>query len=161
MPTEFVPDKEIANAITDMLGDTDYPEFAPLRENEVKIESCLMVRTNQEGEDQKPKADPITAKKVSPVEKLFVDADYILIVDNSAWKTANSEQALGAIIHRGLMKIQVEVSEKGGLKMTTRKPDIVEFSETVMRFGSYNQPLLTLKDALATAAKRLANQLHA
>jgi hypothetical protein len=159
MPTEYIQDKEIANAVTDMLGDTEFTEFAPLRDSEVKIESCVCVRTNQEGEDQPPKADPVSLKKVSPVEKVFVDLDYILVVDNSAWKTANTDQAQSAIIHRGLMKIQVEQSEKG-LKLATRKPDIVEFSETVVRFGTYNQPLKTLKEAFTLAAKRLAKELH-
>jgi hypothetical protein len=159
MPTEYAIDKEVSNAVTDMLGDSLYTEFAPLRDNEVKIETCTLVRTNKDGEDMPAKDDPVTLKKVPQVEKLFVDVDYILIVDNSAWKTANSDKAQKAIIHRGLMKILVEPKDEG-VKLATRKPDIVEFTETAMRFGAYNDRLLGFQEATAMASKRIAKELH-
>jgi hypothetical protein len=159
MPTEYTIDKEISNAVVDMLGDGLYTEFAPLRDNEVKIETCAMVRVNKDGEDMPAKDDPVTLKKVPQVEKLFVDVDYILIVDNSAWKTANSEKAQKAIIHRGLMKILVEPND-GGVKLATRKPDIVEFTETAMRFGAYTDKLLTFQEATALASKRVVKELQ-
>ena len=45
MPTEYVEDKGVAEALADMLANENYPELSPLREHEVKIESCLCVRT--------------------------------------------------------------------------------------------------------------------
>lgn len=159
MPSEHVVDKEIANAVVDMLADEQYTEFAPLRDHEVKIETCALVRTNNEGEDMPRKDDPVTLKKVPAMEKLFVDLDYILIVDNSAWKTANSDKAQKAIIHRGLMKIMVEPQE-GGLKLATRKPDIVEFTETALRFGAYTDKLLSFQEATILASKRIAKELQ-
>lgn len=160
MGTEYVIDKEVSNAVTDMLANDEYNEFDPLRNHEIKIEACLCVRLNAEGEDMPPKPEPVALRKISPVDKLFVDVDYILIVDNSTWKTANSDQAQLAIIHRGLMKISVDEIE-GKIKLSTRKPDVVEFSATLVRFGAYKDTLLNLREILSPAAKRLAKELHA
>jgi hypothetical protein len=158
MPTEYIQDKELADAVTDMLADDTYHEFDPIRNHEVKIESCLCVRVDDKGENAAPKPEPATLKKVGAVEKLFVDADYILVVDNSAWVEANEVQK-GAIIHRGLMKINIEAGE-GKIKIGTRKPNIVEFTETVARFGAYNEPLLGFRDAFKLAAKTVAQNLQ-
>lgn len=157
--TEYVKDEELENAATDMLGRLDYTEFNPIREHEVKIEYCMKIRQNKDGENEPCKGDPTTLKKVGQVERLFCDADYILIVDNSAWQSCNSTVQQEAIIHRGLMKINIDTSEKG-IKVTTRKPDIVEFTATVMRFGAYNDPLLNFREAFSLAAKRVAEELQ-
>lgn len=159
MPTEFVIDKEISDAVTDMLAKVEYAEFSAIREHEVRIETCLCVRTNQEGEDMPPKPEPVALKRVPPLERLFVDADYILVVDNSAWKTANTDQAQLAILHRGLMKINIE-NKDGKIKLGTRKPDVVEFSATLVRFGAYTESLLSLREIFTTAGKKLAAGLR-
>jgi hypothetical protein len=155
MPTEFIKDKEISDAVTDMLANLEYSEFAPIRDHEVKIEACLCVRTNQDGEDMPPKPEPVALKRVPPLERLYVDADYILVVDNSAWKTANTDQAQLAILHRGLMKINIENTD-GKIKIGTRKPDVVEFSATLVRFGPYTESLLNLREIFSTAGKKFA-----
>jgi hypothetical protein len=158
MPTEYVEDKEMMDAVTEMLGDPKFTEFNPIREHEVKIDVRSCVRTDKHGENQKAKAEPITLKKVGQAERSIVDTDYILIVDNSAWAESNDVQR-NAIIHRGLMKIDIEAGE-GKIKVGTRKPDVVEFTETIVRFGAYRECILNLRDAMTLASKQVARKMQ-
>lgn len=159
MPTEYVLDKEISNAVTDMLADDSYHEFDAIRNSEIKIEACLCVRTTKEGEDAPCKGEPTALKKVGAMERLFLDADYVLVVDNSAWKTANTDIAQLAMIHRALMAIDV-TEDEGKFKLGKRKPDIVEFAATVGRFGAYKDSLLNLREAFTVSGKLLAENLQ-
>jgi hypothetical protein len=158
MPTEYVEDQEMADAVTDMLGDLSYTEFNPIREHEVKIEVRSCVRTNKDGENVPAKEESAALKKVGPVERSIVDTDYIVIVDNSAWSEANEVQRK-AIIHRGLMKINIEVGESK-IKVGTRKPDVVEFTETIVRFGAYRERILNLREAMTLASKQVAKRMQ-
>lgn len=160
MPTEYSVDAEIEEAMVMMLADTAYPHFAPIREHEVKIKSCILVRTDNNDEDVPCKGDPTKVKKLSAVEKLFVkDTDYILIVNYSAWKEASTDQAQSAILHAGLMKIHVEPTDSG-LKMAVRKPDVVLFSATLEQFGpTYSNQVIELKDIIVGCTKRLAREM--
>jgi hypothetical protein len=158
MPTEYVENQEMADAVTDALGELAYTEFNPIREHEVKIEIRSCVRVDAKGENAKPKDEPIALKKVGEVERSIVDTDYILIVDNSAWEEANETQRK-AIIHRGLMKINIE-AEDGKIKVGTRKPDVVEFTETIMRFGAYRERILNLREAMTLASKQVARKMQ-
>lgn len=158
MPTEYVEDQEMADAVTEMLGELSYTEFNPIREHEVKIEVRSCVRTNKDGENAPAKEEPVALKKVGPVERSIVDTDYIIIVDNSAWAEANEVQR-NALIHRGLMKINIEhVDEK--IKVGTRKPDVVEFTETIVRFGAYRDRILNLREAMTLASKQVARKMQ-
>jgi hypothetical protein len=158
MPTEYVEDAAMSDAVTEMLGELSYTEFNPIREHEVKIEVRSCVRTNKHGENAAPKAEPVALKKIGPIEKSIVDTDYILIVDNSAWEAGNEIQR-NAIIHRGLMKINIEAKE-GKIKVGTRKPNIVEFTETISRFGAYHEPLLNLREVMTLASKQVARKMQ-
>jgi hypothetical protein len=158
MPTEYVVDQEIADAVIAMLGELSYTEFNLIREHEVKIEVRSCVRMDKNGENAKPKTEPVAVKRVSEADKTVVNTDYIFIVDNSAWAEANTLQRQ-AIIHRGLMKIDIEVVE-GKIKIKTRKPNVVEFTETIARFGPYNEPLLTVQEAMTLASKQVAKKLQ-
>lgn len=158
MPTEYVRDQEMQDAVTDMLTKESFAEFNPIREHEVKIEVCSCVRTTKEGENAEAKEEPVMLKKIGPLEKVFVNADYIIVVDNSAWAEANEIQR-NAIIHRGLMKINIEVKE-GKIKVGTRKPNIVEFTETIVRYGTYREPLLNLREAMTLASKQVVRKMQ-
>jgi hypothetical protein len=140
MPTEYVEDKEMMDAVTEMLGDPKFTEFNPIREHEVKIDVRSCVRTDKHGENQKAKAEPITLKKVGQAERSIVDTDYILIVDNSAWAESNAGE--------------------GKIKVGTRKPDVVEFTETIVRFGAYRECILNLRDAMTLASKQVARKMQ-
>lgn len=158
MPTEYVEDQAMSDAVTEMLGELSYTEFNPIREHEVKIEVRSCVRTDKDGGNAEPKAEPIVLKKVGPLERTIVDTDYIIVVDNSAWELANEIQR-NAIIHRGLMKVNIEAGE-GSIKIGTRKPNIVEFTETIVRFGAYHEPLLNLREAMTLASKQVARKMQ-
>lgn len=158
MPTEYVVDQEIADAVTAMLGELHYTEFNLIREHEVKIEVRSCVRVDKNGENAKPKAEPVQVKRVSDADKTVVNTDYIIIVDNSAWVEAN-EIRREAIIHRALMKIDIECGE-GDIKLKTRKPNVVEFTETIARFGAYHETLLNMREAMTLASKQVAKKLQ-
>ena len=159
MPTEYVTDKEISDAVTDMLADDVYNEFDAIRNSEINIDACLCVRTNNEGEEQPCKGEPATLKKVGKLEKVFLDTDYILVVDNTAWKEANSTVAQLAMLHRALMEIDITENE-GKFKLGKRKHDVREFSATIGRFGAYKESLLCLREAFTLSAKQLAENLQ-
>jgi hypothetical protein len=158
MPTEYEQNDEIQTAIVDMLGQEGFADLNPIREHEVKILSALCIRTDKNGEDAECKGDPVTLKKVGAMEKLFVDADYIVVIDRTTWNTA-SEVKQHAIIHRGLSKIDIKVT-KGAIMLGTKKPDIVEFSTTLGHFGAYNEPLLQARDAMLSISKNVAKKLQ-
>lgn len=158
MPTEYVEDQEMTDAVTAMLGELSYTEFNLIREHEVKIEVRSCVRVDKNGENAKPKTEPVAVKRVSDADKTVVNTDYIFIVDNSSWAEANEVQR-DAIIHRGLMKIDIEVVE-GKIKLKTRKPNVVEFTETIVRFGPYHEVLLNMRDAMTLASKQVAKKLQ-
>lgn len=160
MPTEYVQDKGIAEALADMLANQRFHELAPLREHEVKIESCLLVRTNTEGEAVECKGEPIKIVKVSPMLQVFMDVDYIVVVDNHAWSTANSKNKMLAMMFNALLQIDVQPADAGGCKKKKRKPNIVLFRETIAHFGAYDDQLIDLRDAFETGAQRVAEELH-
>jgi hypothetical protein len=158
MATEYVEDAEMTDAVTAMLGELSYTEFNLIREHEVKIEVRSCVRVDKTGENAKPKTEPVAVKRVSDADKTVVNTDYIFIVDNSSWAEANEVQR-DAIIHRGLMKIDIEVVE-GKIKLKTKKPNVVEFTETIVRFGPYHEVLLNMRDAMTLASKQVAKKLQ-
>lgn len=148
----------MADAVTAMLGELSYTEFNPIRDHEVKIEVRSCVRTDKHGQNQPPKDEPVQLKKVGAADRSIVDTDYILIVDNSAWESANGQQR-NAIIHRGLMKIDIEAGE-GKIKLGTKKPNVVEFTETIVRFGPYDDRLLNFREVMTLASKQVVRKLQ-
>jgi hypothetical protein len=156
--TEYTESSELHEALTDMLADPFYTEFNPLREHEVKITSCLRVRHNKDGEDIPPAGDPTTLKKVTELEKLYLDADYIVVIDNYSWNNAKSKLDQNALLHQCLMRIEIEVTEKGILKKT-KKPDVIMFSATAGRFGPLDDKQINLREMLTLGAKEAAKRL--
>lgn len=169
MPTEHTLDASIARTIERLVNNPKFHEFQPIRENETVIDSCLKIVTNDEGEDVACKGDAVSLKKIGPVEKLFHDADYVIVVHNTAWKEAN-DTVQEALIHRALMRIKIDEKDKEDgekdakgqtvrVKYGTKKPDIVEHSETLTRYGLYTQPLSAVADVLGLAAKNAAKAM--
>lgn len=160
MPTEYAEDKGLSEAVTGLLADQSLHPLALLRDHEVKIECCLCIRTNKEGDIVAGKGDPVKVKKVSPVEQVFLDCDYILVVDNHAWTTSNSEVKSQAMLFDALMRIDVQPADEGGCKKKTRKPTVSAFRETIAYFGAYTDDLIDLRDAFGHGAKRVAEALR-
>jgi hypothetical protein len=130
--TEYIPDDGVVKALTAMLDPEQYPEFAAISQNSIKIGCCLRMRTNKEGELQECKGEPVVTKRIGAAERLYSQVDAIIIVDAYTWQSGNERQAL-ALLHRGLSRLQIE-SEDGVAKCKARKPDVVEYSGTVKRF---------------------------
>lgn len=158
--TEYDPNKELSDAVEDMLGDAEYPEFNPIREQELQIYSLMCVREDAKGEPVKCKGAPIVCRKIPAIyQALTKGGHYVVVADNNFWTHANEIQQQAAL-HHALMSIQVEVTDKGGIKLQTRKPDVMEHSATVAHFGAWNEDLLCLRDALKQSAKQFAEKVN-
>jgi Putative phage metallopeptidase len=152
---EYSEDVDLTAAVNKMVADSLITEFKPLRDLHIVIKPCLRVRLDKDGQTQPCKGIPVKLKRVSPIERLFIRdrAHFILVVDYHAWETGN-EKSRGALIHHALMQIAAEKSEDG-IKISTRKPDIVEFTATVERFGAFSDVLLNLREAFRRSPSRL------
>ena len=148
-------DKELGEAVTEMIGDAAYSEFNDLRELGIVVLSCMRVRMDKNGETLPCKGEPVTTKRVGAIERLFIPKKphFILVVDYGAWRSAN-EQVRKAMLHRGLLRIVAEKTDEG-IKLSTRRPDIVEYTRNVERFGAYTEALLNLREAFRNSAHRI------
>ncbi len=151
---EYVKDETLQGALDDILSDGELREFANLRDNKVVIACCLKVKTNKDGEDEASPGEVVQLKKVSALHKVFIDAHYLMVVDNYGWNNANSEIKQKAMIHKALMRIDVE-EDGGNLKFKARQPDVVEFRATVLRYGTYNESLLDMREAFKLSVPKL------
>jgi hypothetical protein len=59
------------------------------------------------------------------------------------------------MMHRALMRVHVETTDKGVIKISLRKPDVMTFQQTIVRFGAWEDDLIQLRNNLQTAQKRL------
>jgi hypothetical protein len=154
MPVEYEADEGLVTQVQQMLG--LYPELTHLRNSDIRILSCLKVQMSNDGEPVPSKGDPISISKVSQVHRHFLNAHFILVADHGFWvDTSISTQAKRAALHRALMKAGVK-EVQGEIKTHLRKPNIVEFTETVTRFGPELLGLQTLLASLQSAATQVA-----
>ena len=146
MPTEYVIDGAIQSAMAKLMADVTIAELKPLRDSLARIKSCTLVKTNKDG-DYVVGGEPAEAKKVSSLHGVFIDCDFILVVDYCTWNSTVTERQREAILFSGLQSIGVEVKEEG-IKFSKVKPDIREFTTTVRRYGLYNEALTGIKDCM-------------
>jgi hypothetical protein len=158
--TDYDLDKDLEREMVGMVADETLSEFGPLRDLAIVILSCVKVRMNKDGETEACSGDPVAVKKVGPAERLFMPKKphFIVSVDYGTWDAADERQRK-IIVHRALMRIAAEKTDEG-MKVGMRKPDILEFTTTVARFGAYNDPLLTLREAFRNSAHRLIPQME-
>lgn len=158
--TDYDLDKALDSLIEEMVTDPNYSEFNNLRDLGVSVVACLKVRMDADGESQPCKGDPVTLKKVGAVERLFMSEKphYMLIVDFHAWDTSDQRRRM-AMIHRGLMRISADRTEQG-VKLGTRKPDVVEFTRTVERFGAFSDTLLNCREAFRNSMHRILPKIE-
>jgi len=143
MPIEYYADPALTELVNSVLEDKAHTEFKPILEHSISIGSCFKLSTDKEGEPKAGTGPTVVVQKVSPTNRIFSEADYLLVMDAHAYNGATPHQQR-AMIHHGLMKISVE-EKNGHVKKGMRKPDIVEFNTTVTRFGTYTEDLLGLK----------------
>lgn len=159
MPIEYFQDDAFTDSVVALISDKLYTEFNPLREQAVKFLCAFVLRTSSEGEEEATTGDPVVIKKVSPADRVFIDGHYKLYADKHRWDAA-SDVAQLAMLHRALMRIDVAVDEEKGVHFGTRKPDVVEFQATVVRFGAWHESLVVLRNNLQAAQAKKAARLQ-
>ena len=154
--TEYIPDDELTKAVSGLLTDEKLPELQALRENEVIILCCMKVVMDEDGETEPPTGGPVKLKKLSDLERLFIqdNAHYILTMDYHFWKEANERQQMARLFD-ALMDIKPEKTD-AGLKLKKRQPGIeMKHPQTYGYFGAFDEPALVLRDAMKDVGRRL------
>ncbi len=149
MPIEYAADDAMAQAVTDLTSDQTYTEFNEIREQEILFLVAAMTKTNKDGEVEPTSGDPIIVRKVSPADAVFMDGHFKVFIDRCRWDGANDIQQK-AMLHRALMRVNIEKGEEA-IKIGTRKPDVVTFQATIVRFGAWEENLIQLRNHLQAA----------
>lgn len=155
---EYEDNKEFKTAIEKMLADKSLVELNPIREHEIVIFSLICIRTDTDGEYVQCKGPPITCRKIPPPFQSLTGGHYLVIADYYFWNHADEIKQRANLFH-ALMHIDVEKTEKGELKIGTRKPEVQVFRSEVARFGAHNEVLLDIREALKQSAKQFAQSL--
>ena len=150
MPTEYECSSELSAVVEEVLGE---PEFEALGSHNIKITSCLKIKTDGDGEPVKSKGDAAQLKKVGPPFSAFIDKQFIIVFDSYHW--LNFVQRRAAAVHKALMRIKVQVKDNGDISVGTRQPDVQEFTATLRRYGAYNDELAVLMQAAAEINRML------
>jgi hypothetical protein len=154
MPIEYESDEGLVTQVNQMLS--LYPELGHLRNNDVRILSCLKVQMDNNGDPVSSKGDAVTINKINAIHRHFLNAHFIIVMDHGFWVDQSiSTQSKRAALHRALMKAGVK-EVQGEIKTHLRRPNIVEFTETVTRFGPEVLGLQTLLASLQSAATQVA-----
>lgn len=157
MPTEYELSSDLQELVDQVLNSEAFGEFTPLRQAETIIKSCLKVKLGRDDEPVKPEGELAEVKKVSALHHVFIQADFLLVFDYYTWINFN-DAVKKEVIHKALMKIRVKVSDSGVISYGTRKPDICEFRETIVRFGLTDR-LSHVREALINAGSSAGLQL--
>ena len=134
MSIEYVQDDSMTQAVAKITQDETYTEFEPLRQQEIVFMVAAMTKTNTEEEIEPTSGEPVVVRKVSAADKVFMEGHFKVFIDRCRWDQANDVQQR-AMLHRALMRVNVQSSDKG-IKIGTRKPDVVTFQATIVRFGA-------------------------
>lgn len=153
---EYELSTELDSALGTALSNPKWNEFKPLRECDIKIYTCLAVKTDKEGDPMPMTGDPVTLKKLSDLHRTFIDGHYVLVACAHFWRQGNKDKR-NAYIHKALSQIVAEPTEKG-LKLSKRKPDVVEYTTTLVRFGAYSPVLVDVFTVLQSAAKQFSER---
>lgn len=149
MPIEYAEEPSMTEAVTQMISDETYTEFDLIRNEEIKILVAAMTKTNKDGDIEPTSGDAVVLRKVSAPDKPFINGHYKVYIDRCRWDQANELQQK-AMLHRGLMRINIE-NKESGISLGTRKPDIFTFQATIVRFGAWEEDLIQLRNNLQSA----------
>jgi hypothetical protein len=153
MPTEYEQNQELDTLVQTVL---EYPEFHALVENEVSITSCLKIKMDADQEYVASKGDAAQLKKVGAPFVAFIDKKFIIVFD--VWHNFPAKRE--SAIHKALMRIHVKLSDSGEVKLSSRAPDVQEFTATVRRYGQYNEELQALNSANIELQQMLERQVN-
>jgi len=160
MPTEYIADDDLKQTVSDFLYGKDsavqFPELDSIRSAEVSVPVCACIKTNKDGEEVALTGDVVKLKTV-PVEVVpFTKFPFILVVDRYRFNMITEKREMLALIHRALVGIEGELGEVGW-KWKSRKPDFVEYSVNLKRFGAYNDHVRSVNEVMEQAAKRFVD----
>lgn len=156
MPTEYYIDDSITDAFTRVLQKEDIAEFTALRNSEAAFLIAAVRNCSTDGEPKPRKGPVLTIRRISGADAVFLPGfQFKVYVDSVRWEELNNLQK-EATIHTALMRIEV-VSNEDGVRYKSRRPDVEIFHETVLRYGTFEEPLIrmrkNLEQALLLAAK--------
>lgn len=158
MPIEYALDDALTQAVASLTQDETYSEFGELREQGITFMVSAMTKTSKEEEIVPTSGEPVVVRRVSPSDAVFMDGHFKVYIDRCRWDGANEMQQK-AMLHRALMRVKIEDTDKG-VKIGTRKPDVVTFQATIVRFGAWEEQLIQLRNNLQSAQAKAKKQLQ-
>lgn len=155
MPTEYYLDEQLSDTVSKVVADPAIIELEPLRKNETAFLVCAVRKTNKDGDTMPIKGPPVVLRKIGPADVVFLPGfHYKVYVDIHRWDATNDEQH-AAMVHRALSRIEAETTETG-IKYSILPYDIQTMQSNVARYGAWEEPLILLRDNLASAQRRAA-----
>lgn len=156
MPTEYIVDDALTSFVEQFLADKTYVELAPIRQQPFTFLAVHVLKSKKDGEAVETSGDVVSIKKLSDLEKAFIQGDYFVVVDHTRW-TSCSEHNQKAQLHHAFMSLEVVENKEAEedepkFKTRKRKPDVVEYVDTVARFGAWKNNLVQLRENLQRAA---------
>lgn len=158
MPVEYELNTGLQEIVDQVVNNPDFTEFAQIRNHELIIKSCLKIKLDENDEPVRPEGEIAELKKIGPLHKVFIQGDFILVMDYYGFLNFG-DNLKKAAIHKALMKIKVKESDSGRITYGTRKPDIQEFQATIVRFGAWSETLSTFREALLAAGEAAGQQM--
>jgi len=151
MPIEYAKSQEMEDAVIALISDTAYEEFNPIRELELGFQVAAKVKMNTNGEQEATSGEPVVLRRIGPSDAVFLSGHYKVYICDLRWREA-SDVGRKAMLHRALMRIEIAHTDSG-IKIKTRKPDVVTFQQTIIRFGAWEDQLIQLRNNLLAARK--------
>jgi len=149
---EYSTEKELDEAIAKRMQDD--PHGLSIAEH-VKVAGVFVIRMDDDETTLPGKGEPVALKKVPLEMKALMrpKADFVLVVDYHFWQTAPEYTKQGHL-GRAIQRIKVEKTEDG-VKIGTRKWDIVENISTIKTYGLYTESLALMGETVGTLPKSL------
>lgn len=147
--TEYSVNEGMQQALTDMLRDTAITELAPLRKANLVFLVAAMAKTDKDDQPVPTSGEPIVLRKVGPADAIFMEGHYKLYIDDFRWSEMDKRKQ-SAMLHRTLTSIVVETDKKG-VKLSRRKPDVIAFLDNIDRYGAWEDPLVDMRERLEKA----------
>jgi len=127
---EYLEAEDLNRAVLETLKDPTVPAFESLRQSGAEFSAVLKVNRNADGEPVPYKDCPVATKKVSPMNKIWVKRDYLIVVDEAWWTTADATSQRFWLVS-ALLNVSAEKQADGRFKLSMRRPDIMLHSGAV------------------------------
>jgi len=152
MPIEYAKNDEMEKAVIDLISDTAYEEFNAIRDYELGFQIAAKVKTNADGEQEPTTGEPVVVRRIGPADAVFLNGHFKIYICDLRWRESSRDHQK-AMLHQALMRILIENTDSG-IKIKMRKPDVVTFQQTIVRFGAWEDQLIQLRNNLVSAQKK-------